>query len=126
MAKNKGGRPTVMTPETLKKLEDAFLVGATDIQACLAADISHATLYNYQEKNPEFIDRKEALKSSLALQAKNNMANSIASGDTTDSKWYLERKEKAEFSTQTNTNSQFDGKLVIDVNKTLHSADNKS
>ncbi len=57
------GRPTVMTVETVNKLEEAFMLGCTDEEACFAANISKQTLYNYQDKNPEFIDRKETLKS---------------------------------------------------------------
>ena len=60
--KNKGGRPTKMDDITVLKLEDAFMAGCTDLEACCAADISKHTLYKYQEKNPGFKDRKEELK----------------------------------------------------------------
>lgn len=63
MAKNKGGRPTIMTDSVVHKLEEAFLMGCSDAEACFFADISKQTLYNYQEKHPEFVDRKERLKS---------------------------------------------------------------
>jgi hypothetical protein len=43
------GRPTKMTPDTVKKLEEAFLLGCSDIEACLVADISKQTLYNSNE-----------------------------------------------------------------------------
>ena len=55
-------RPTVMTPEVIAKLEEAFAWGCSDIEACLWADIAPKTLYVYQEKNPEFAQRKAALK----------------------------------------------------------------
>ncbi len=96
--KIKTGRPTMMDENTVNKLEQAFLNGATDIQACFCAGISKQTLYNYQKKNPEFVDRKEALKSNLGLIAKTVIANKIKSGDTNDARWYLERKEPEEFS----------------------------
>ena len=51
-------RPTVMTDDIVAKLESAFLMGCTDNEACLYADIDRSTLYRYQEKNPEFSDRK--------------------------------------------------------------------
>ena len=64
------GRPTKMTPETIKKLEEAFLMGCTDPEACLYADISKATLYNYQNANPDFVDRKDTLKSNPVMLAR--------------------------------------------------------
>lgn len=69
MAKRKSnaGRPTKMTDNTVKKLEEAFLMGCSDVEACLFADISKQTLYNYQEANPEFVDRKESLKSNPVM-----------------------------------------------------------
>ena len=52
------GRPTKMTPETVKKLEEAFAIGASDGEACFYSDISKETLYTYQDKTPGFLDRK--------------------------------------------------------------------
>jgi Ca2+-binding EF-hand superfamily protein len=60
--KNKEGRPTVMTQETIQKLEQAFAFGSTDEEACFYANIGKSTLYDYIKANPEFSERKEALK----------------------------------------------------------------
>lgn len=51
MAKTKRGRPTKMTQGTVKKLEEAFLRGLSDEEACLYADISKPTLYDYCDKS---------------------------------------------------------------------------
>ena len=51
-------RPTKMTGEAVSKLEKAFLMGCTDLEACVYAEISKHCLYRYEEKNPEFRDRK--------------------------------------------------------------------
>ena len=100
--KDKYGRPTVMTDDVVNKLEQAFAMGCTDIESCLFANISKQTLYNYQALHPEFIDRKEELKDSLKLHAKSNLSRSIKIDEDVDnSKWYLERKSKSEFSTRT-------------------------
>ena len=48
------GRPTVMTNPVLEKLEWAFLLGCSDKEACLWANIAPATLYNYQTKFPGY------------------------------------------------------------------------
>ena len=68
--KNKGGRPTKMTPEVVQKLEDAFTWGCTDTEACCFAGIGRTTLHDYTEKHPEFSNRKEELKGSLMMRSK--------------------------------------------------------
>lgn len=104
------GRPTLMTPETVNKLEQAFSLGATDLEACFYAGISKQTLYNYQAKYPEFVDRKEALKDKLVLKARQVVASAMESGDKQTAQWYLERKKKDEFSVKTQTDIQPLGK----------------
>lgn len=111
-----------MDKDTLQKLEQAFSIGATDVQACFYAGISKATLYNYQEKHPEFVDRKEALKSNLAYIAKGVLAQSLREGKVDEAKWYLERKEKDEFSTKVTNTNQHEGGIEITVTKKVHSA----
>ena len=95
---NPVGRPTVFTDDTLKILEGAFADGATDEFACFLAQISPASLYNYQNENPEFLERKKYLKDQTKFQAKKNIRKAIESGDLETSKWYAERKIKEEFS----------------------------
>lgn len=90
------GRPPKMTPEVLGKIEQAFGIGCTDIEACLFADISVDVLYDYQKKNPKFTKRKEALKETPVLQARTTVVNHLQE-DAGSAKWYLERKRKAEF-----------------------------
>jgi hypothetical protein len=94
---NPGGRPTVMTPEVIGKLEYAFSIGCTDIEACFFADISKDALYDYQLKNPSFTTRKEALKSNPILKARESVFNKL-SDDADLSLKFLERKCRDEFS----------------------------
>ena len=94
-------RPTVMTPQVIAKLEEAFAWGCTDREACLWADIAVATLHLYQGKHPEFIERKEDLKETPILLARKTVVNAIKKGDRITSMQYLERKRKDEFSTKT-------------------------
>lgn len=96
----KRGRKTIITPEIIIKLEQAFMYGFTDLQACLFAEISKTTFYNFQNKHPEFVDRKELLRENLALRAKVVLAKKIQNEDEETAKWYLERKCKKEFSTR--------------------------
>jgi ACT domain-containing protein len=109
---NKGGRPTVMTPETIDKLEEAFSNGATDQEAIFLANISKSTFYDYCQANPEFSERTDALKEMVKYQARKNVVEKIREGDIAQSNWYLERKAKNEFSTrQENTGAE--GKDLI-------------
>ena len=98
--KTKMGRPTVITDEVILKLEQAFLMGATDLEACFYADISQSTLYNYQDKNPDFLDRKDRLKQNPFMVAR----QTILEGLHDDSKLaldYMKNKKSDEFGTST-------------------------
>jgi len=97
-----GGRPTVMTPEVVQKLEQAFCSDMTDLEACLYAGISKATLHTYQNANPKFKDRKELLKNTLSLKAKTRVAKEINAGDLETAQWWLERRRKKEFNKKIN------------------------
>lgn len=96
------------------------MMGLTDIEACFYADISRTTLHNYQTANPEFLDRKEALKEAVKARAKINLSSSIIDeGNVADSKWYLERKDK-EFSPK--QDHEHTGDIKISIEKTVHHA----
>lgn len=108
---NPTGRKSVMTPETIEKLEQAFLYGATDKEACLVADISPAALYQYQEKNPKFTERKALLKEMPVYQAREAVIKSFRRDPNLALK-YLERKKKSEFSLRTETDVTSGGEKV--------------
>jgi len=95
MAKRKhaGGRPERITPDVLQKLEAAFSNSAPDTEACFYAGIAPRTLYNYQNRNPKFLQRKEALKNSPNLQARNNIVKALKDGGIPIAQWWLEKKD---------------------------------
>lgn len=95
---DKTGRPTVVTPAVLELLRQAFLIGCTDAEAALNANIGVATLYNYQKANPDFLELKEQWKENPLLKARNTIYNNLDKPDT--AKWYAERKNKDEFSSR--------------------------
>jgi hypothetical protein len=97
--KNKGGRPTIMTPAVIEKLEYAFSLGCTDIEACLHADIAVQTLYKYQDREPKFLERKNALKSSPIFLARESVLKGLKDDPDLALK-FLERRKKDEFSTK--------------------------
>jgi len=105
------GRPTVMTKDVLDKLEEVFALGGTDEEACLFADISKQTLYDYQKLHPEFVDRKEALKETPILLARRTAIAKL-SDSYVNAMDFLSRKRKKEFSIRTEITGE-DGKELI-------------
>ncbi len=95
------GRPSVMTPDVLRKLEAAFLLGCTDCEASFAAGIARSTLADYVKKNPEFSDKKKAFKSNPVFLARRAVITAIQNGNVKAAMWFLERKRRNEFGTQT-------------------------
>lgn len=111
--KSNAGRPTIVTSETLRKLEEAFVMDCTDLEACFLANISKSTLYDYQLLHPEFVERKEALKQSNFVKARKTIANHLDDnyGNAVD---YMSRKKKDEFA-QRNELTGKEGKDLIPI-----------
>lgn len=93
--KNNVGRPTVMTPDILDKLRYAFLIGASDEEACAYAQIGASTLYDYQKKDAVFSEQKEQWKLEPILKAKQSVVKGLS--DPELALKYLERKKRDEF-----------------------------
>ena len=115
VAENKGGRPTVMTDEVVAKLEYGFMKGLNVTECCHYADISRSAFYDYIEIHPEFTDRMEELKSNPSTRAKLNVVEAIEKGDTDLSKWWLERKNKEEFSTKQEIAADVQNNVTINI-----------
>jgi hypothetical protein len=107
------GRPTKMTDLVVKKLEEAFAFGCTDEEACYYGEITKQTLYNYQEKNPDFVDRKESLKQRPILLARQEVINGLKGNPELALK-FLERKKKDEFSLRSEVTGR-DGESLVGV-----------
>ena len=89
-----------MTKDVLNKLEAAYSWGCSDAEACLWAGIEPRTLYKYQQTTPEFIQRKELLKETPNLKARQVLNLALQQKDKQTAQWWLERKKKEEFSTR--------------------------
>ena len=86
------GRPTVMTPDVLAKLEDGFLIGLNNRKACAYAKISVFALRDYEKVNPEFTKRKEELRLMPDIKALQTVVKSL---DSAQHAWrWLEKKDK--------------------------------
>lgn len=107
---NKGGRPSKFTPDTIKKLDEAFAMGCSDVEACLYADVSTVALWNYERRHRGFLKHKEALKEKPVLKARKTVIDSL--NDPKTAQWYLERKKKSEFAERTEV-SGVDGEPLL-------------
>jgi hypothetical protein len=112
MTKDNPGRPTKMTEETLGKLREAFLMGCTDEEACIYADINPDTLYDYQKKNKRYSEQKELWKKNPLLKARKTLIEALL--EPKHAKWYLERKKKDEFGKTIDLTSE--GKQIVGFN----------
>ena len=90
--------PFKMDDITVKKLEEAFAIGADVSAACFYANISRPTYYNWVKSFPELEERFNSLMEKPVLQAYQTIAKGLSDIDT--AKWYLERKRKKEFSSR--------------------------
>ena len=80
--------------ETVKLLDEAFLMDCSIEEACFLANISRQTYYNWIDSFPYLKERFDNLKSNLRLKAKKNISRELNNGDKELSKWYLERRDK--------------------------------
>ena len=106
-------RPTKLTELAVKKLEEAFALGCTDQEACVYANICKQTLYNYQAKNKEFLDRKELLKSTPFLEARMAVIRNFKK-DPRLALRFLERRKSDEFNTRQTINSDRKVEITFD------------
>lgn len=89
---NKSGRPLKMTARIIEKLEEAFARGSSDSEACILAEIGERTLYDYCKQHTSFRTKKELLKQTPSIRAKNNIVKALEEGNLKLSMWWLEHK----------------------------------
>ena len=122
------GRPRKITKEVVGKLEYAFMKGFNISEACDYAAISRDTYYEKLKQSKEFSDRMERAKTKLQRKAKLNLAEAIEGGNLDESKYYLERKCKDEFSVkqeinvagEINHSNPFESLTTEELKKLIH------
>lgn len=71
--KNKGGRPSVMKPDVVRKLEHALVYDVSVEAACLMAGISRQTYYDFLKRCPKFADRIADLREAVYARIQMNV-----------------------------------------------------
>lgn len=79
--KNPWWRPTRLTDEVLKKLEDSFKVGSSISQACIYAGISQQDYFNWIKKYDRFFERMEGFRNFPFVFSKEAVFKAINSKD---------------------------------------------
>lgn len=110
MKKSKAGRPSEMSPEKVKKLEEVFALDGTVEEACFYAGITKTTYYNWLEKNPALVDRFEDLRQTPVLKARQTVVKSL--NDPNNAFRYLERKRKKEFGNTLEVTAEITSKVI--------------
>lgn len=117
--KSNAGRPTVMKPEVIAKLEQAFSLGASVSEATFYAGISYDTYYDYCKKHPGYSDRTKQLQDIPLLKARDAVISAFKKDPNLALK-YLERKNKKEFALRTEMSGP-DGKaLPVPILQNVH------
>ncbi len=117
---NGGGRPTTITEETIKKLEEVFSLDGTLGEACFYANISHQTYYNILDKKPELVERFKALRQKPFLLARKTIVQNLNNPQYAFE--YMKRKKKDEFS-ERNEVTGAEGE-AININLVNYAANN--
>jgi hypothetical protein len=94
IAKNEGGRPTIVTLETETKIESILKIGGTIEEATSYAGISPATYFRHVKSDIGFERKMEAAKSYSMIVAKNVIIDSIVKDKNLESaRYWLDRHE---------------------------------
>lgn len=93
-------RPTVVKDKVVSLLVTSFHNGLTVRQACWQSGISHEAYYHRLRNDTEFADTMTKAQEYPSLTARANILKAIRKGEVSASKWWLERKDKDEFSSK--------------------------
>ena len=94
------GRPTVMTPEVIAKIEYCISRGYNDYESFHTAGVSRDAFYDYLKKDVKFADKIQWLRSNTNILSKEIVFEKLLEKDILTAKWLLERKAKDEYSTR--------------------------
>lgn len=109
----KVGRPTKITPDVLRKIEEVAALDGSVAEMAYYADCHVDTVYAYLAENKEFSDRITSLRSRPILKARQTIIKSLENPQYALE--YLKRKRKAEFGDAIDHTS--DGKKLESVTK---------
>lgn len=111
------GRPTVLTPQVVAKLVTAFQNGLSKKQAIRYAGISKDAYYDGVKKDKDFADKMSEAQWRPNMRAREVIVQAINNGDTKSAQWWLERKEKDEFTLRRETTGAGGGAVKVEASR---------
>jgi len=84
--------------KVVEVLEPFLKLGYTYTKACKIAGIPHNTVSGWLENDNELRLKFESWQNEINAQARRNIVKKIEGGDTDAARWWLERREKDDFS----------------------------
>lgn len=115
-----------MTPDLIQKLEAAFAIDCSVLEACAFADISTSGYYAFIKDNEEIKDRFTRLQQRPILRAKDSVFKGLKNNPELALK-YLKSKLPKEFSGEVlNVETKSLHYHIIKMVKDLNEADNES
>lgn len=84
-----------LNEKSVKKLEEAFAIGACVSEACYYADITRQTFYNWCKDNKKLKIKFDRLKEKPILKARQAIVKNLDIPQV--AQWYLTKKRKEEF-----------------------------
>ena len=111
------GWPTVLTPQVVAKLVTAFQNGLSKKQAIRYAGISKDAYYDGVKKDKDFADKMSEAQWRPNMRAREVIVQAINNGDTKSAQWWLERKEKNEFTLRRETTGAGGGAVKVEASR---------
>lgn len=106
--------PSKLTPENIKEMERRFRDGATILEA-IDGIMAESTYHEHRKNKPEFAGQMDMAKEYITEIARGVVSKRIKRGDAEISKWWLERKNKNEFSTKTENDITSNGSTLTPI-----------
>lgn len=116
---SKVGRPTVMTEEVIRKIEEVAALDGSIEEMAYYAGIHRDTIYAKMKEDKEFSDRINDLRERPILKARQTIVKNLEHPES--AKWYLERKKKLEFAQRSELTGKDGG--AIEVNSLTDKSD---
>ncbi len=115
------GRPTVMTDEAIRKIEEVAALDGSVAEMAYYAGIHPDTIYAHLKENKDFSDRITALREKPILKARQTVVQKMSESyqNAVD---YLKRKRKLEFGDSMNIDANVKIEATIEEKEAVNHA----
>lgn len=95
--KHAGGRPTKYRKEMCEQATRLCLLGAKDSELAAFFEVSEATLYNWRNEHPEFLEALSDGKENADAAVAKSLYQQALSGNTTAQIFWLKNRRKRDW-----------------------------